>query len=91
MTPQKSQVSPSFNNETYTDTMTSVEIQQFMANAPWALPLIAVLGVWSLVWSIIGLWTAARNGHKVWFGVFLFIHTLGILEIIYLSTNRRQK
>ena len=47
--------------------------------------------LWSLVWSIVGLWTAARNGHKIWFGVFLFIHTLGILEIIYLSTNRRQK
>jgi hypothetical protein len=71
--------------------MTSIEIQQFMDNAPWALPLIAVLGLWSLVWSIVGLWTAARNGHKIWFGVFLFIHTLGILEIIYLSTNRRQK
>lgn len=70
--------------------MTESEIQEFFASAPWAIPLIAVLALWSLVWSILGLWTAARNGHKVWFGVFIFVHTLGVLEMIYLATHRRK-
>ena len=71
--------------------MTATDMQQFFTNAPWALPVIAILGLWSLVWSIIGLWTAARNGHKAWFAVFLFVHTLGILEMLYLSSQRRAK
>lgn len=70
--------------------MTETEIQEFLAVTPWAIPLIAVLALWSLVWSIVGLWTAARNGHKVWFGLFIFVHTLGVLEMIYLATHRRK-
>jgi hypothetical protein len=69
--------------------MTVLEIQRFFADAPWALPLVAVIGIWSLFWSIIGLWTAARNGHKAWFAVFVFVHSLGLLEILYLNRHRR--
>jgi len=71
--------------------MIATDMQQFFTDVPWALPVIAIVGLWSLVWSIIGLWTAARNGHKAWFAVFLFVHTLGILEMLYLSSQRRSK
>jgi hypothetical protein len=71
--------------------MIATDMQHFFTDVPWALPVIAIVGLWSLVWSIIGLWTAARNGHKAWFAVFFFVHTLGILEMLYLSSQRRSK
>ncbi|MBI2448026.1 hypothetical protein HYV44_00495 [Candidatus Microgenomates bacterium] len=37
------------------------------------------------------LWRSARNGQKVWFWVFVFINTLGILEIIYLLVVKAKK
>jgi hypothetical protein len=42
------------------------------------------LMVWSLVWGGLALWHAAKRDEKFWFIVFLLVHTLGILEIIYL-------
>jgi hypothetical protein len=69
--------------------MTAIEMQDFINRAPWFLPLVIVGAIWSVAWQIVGLWTAARNGHKVWFVVFMFVHTLGLLEIIYLATQRK--
>lgn len=43
-----------------------------------------ILALWSLVWSAIALWHSARREDKVWFVVFLLVHTMGILEFIYL-------
>ena len=43
-----------------------------------------LLLLWSLVWAGLALWHAARRGDKIWFIIFLFVHTLGILEILYL-------
>jgi hypothetical protein len=40
--------------------------------------------IWSLVWSGLALWHSAKRGEKWWFIIFLFVHTAGILEIIYL-------
>ncbi|MCL4360486.1 DUF5652 family protein [Patescibacteria group bacterium] len=40
--------------------------------------------LWSLIWAGLALWHAARRGDKWWFIIFLFVHTLGILEILYL-------
>ncbi|HLC53933.1 MAG TPA: DUF5652 family protein [Candidatus Nanoarchaeia archaeon] len=45
--------------------------------------LIMVLA-WSLFWKAIALWKSARNNHFIWFVAFLIIHTLGILEILYI-------
>jgi len=45
---------------------------------------IGILALWSLVWSAMALWHSARRGHNIWFVVFLLVHTLGILEFIYL-------
>lgn len=40
--------------------------------------------VWSLVWKAIAFWKSARNNHPIWFIAFFIIHTMGILEILYL-------
>lgn len=40
--------------------------------------------IWSLFWKSLALWHSARRGKAVWFVIFLFVNTLGILEIIYL-------
>lgn len=42
------------------------------------------LAVWSIIWTGFALWHAARRGEKWWFIVFLLVHTVGILEIVYL-------
>lgn len=42
------------------------------------------LALWSVFWTGMALWYAAKRDEKAWFILFLFIHTLGILEIIYL-------
>jgi hypothetical protein len=42
------------------------------------------LMIWSIVWKALALWRSARLGKKLWFAVFLFVNTIGILEIIYL-------
>lgn len=42
------------------------------------------LAVWSILWTGLALWHAAKRGEKWWFILFLLVHTLGILEIIYL-------
>jgi hypothetical protein len=42
------------------------------------------LMIWSVFWTGLALWHAARREEKWWFILFLFVHTAGILEIIYL-------
>jgi len=44
--------------------------------------ILAIL--WSLLWKGMVLWKAARNNQRGWFVVMLIIHTLGILEILYI-------
>ncbi|MBI5457787.1 hypothetical protein HY971_03625 [Candidatus Kaiserbacteria bacterium] len=52
------------------------------------IPLVmsfVLLGVlWSLLWKGLALWRAAKRGDMWWFIAFLFLNTLGILEIIYI-------
>ncbi|HUO56462.1 MAG TPA: DUF5652 family protein [Candidatus Paceibacterota bacterium] len=47
-------------------------------------PVLIVLVLWVLFWSGLALWHSAQRGNYVWFIVFLLVHTVGILEIIYL-------
>lgn len=39
---------------------------------------------WNLLWKGLALWRAAKRGDMWWFIAFLFLNTLGILELIYL-------
>jgi hypothetical protein len=50
-----------------------------------------VILLWELVWKGLALWYSARNGQKAWFVVFLLVHTLGILEIVYLFGFRSDR
>lgn len=50
----------------------------------WKNAGVGALAVWSLVWTALALWHAARRGDKGWFIVFLLVHTAGIVEFVYL-------
>jgi hypothetical protein len=52
--------------------------------AGWLGAMLIPLTLWSLFWMGWALWRAAKNDSKVWFVVFLLVHTLGILDIIYI-------
>ena len=46
----------------------------------WILPL----AVWSVLWSGLALWHAAKRADTWWFIFFLLVHSMGIVEILYL-------
>jgi len=46
--------------------------------------LIFIAVAWSLVWKGLALWKSSKRHHVIWFIAFLVIHTLGILEILYI-------
>lgn len=62
-----------------------------MGDQSWALSnmsagmivLFVALMIWSLIWKGLALWRAARRTDTVWFVIFMFLNTAGILEIIY--------
>ncbi len=72
------------------------------AYAPWysswsepllgvGLVLFLILLVWSAVWKALALWSAARDGSKIWFVVLFIVNTVGILEILYLYVFRKKR
>ena len=56
-------------------------IAQTLGIPIWALVLVMI---WTLTWKALALWKSARKTHLVWFIVFILVHTLGILEILYI-------
>ncbi|MBS3159766.1 hypothetical protein J4436_03180 [Candidatus Woesearchaeota archaeon] len=56
----------------------------FSGLPPESIALLAIAGIWSLIWSGIAMWKTARNNQLYWFIAILIINTLGILAIIYL-------
>jgi methionyl-tRNA synthetase len=52
--------------------------------AGWLSFLIIPITIWSLFWMALALWKAARNDSKIWFIILLLVHTMGILDIIYI-------
>ena len=55
------------------------------------ITVITVLAIWSLPWTAIALWKAARRKDYVWFVIFTIIHTAGILDIIYIFLISKNK
>jgi hypothetical protein len=47
--------------------------------------------LWTLFWAGLALWHSAKRGKVWWFLAFLFIHTLGLLEIVFLFGVLRLK
>lgn len=43
------------------------------------------------MWKGFALWRAAHRNEKWWFIIFLIVHTMGILEILYLFLFAREK
>lgn len=52
--------------------------------AGWMSILVIPLTLWSLFWMGWALWRAAKNDSKIWFIILLLVHTMGILDIIYI-------
>ena len=52
---------------------------------------IPLLFIWCLVWKAWGLWRAAKNDSKLWFVILLLVHTLGLLDILYIFLIGRKK
>jgi hypothetical protein len=47
----------------------------------WAIVLVLL---WTLAWKGVAWWKSARKGHIIWFILFFVVHTMGILEILYI-------
>ena len=57
---------------------------EFFSIGAWPLTGVLPFLVWILFWKGWALYLAARRGEKIWFGVLLVVHTLGLLEIFYI-------
>jgi len=55
------------------------------------LPFIIVLTIFELGMKLIAMWRAGRKNQLAWFIVIGLINTAGILPIIYLILNRKNK
>jgi len=58
-------------------------LEEAATQAGVSLWILLVAFTWSIFWKGIAWWKSARRGHVIWFIVFFFVHTLGILEILY--------
>lgn len=61
--------------------MTNLDISTLLGIPVW---LLTILAIWSLAWMAFALWIAARKNHIVWYVLLLLVHTLGILDILYI-------
>lgn len=52
--------------------------------AGWLSVLLIPVALWSVFWMGWALWRAAKDDSKVWFIILLLVHTMGILDIIYI-------
>jgi len=52
--------------------------------AGWLSILLIPVALWSVFWMGWALWRAAKADSKVWFIILLLVHTMGILDIIYI-------
>ena len=50
----------------------------------WVIVVFILMGIWSLIWSGLGLWHSSQHKQKNWFIAILILNTLGLLPIIYL-------
>jgi hypothetical protein len=57
----------------------------------WFIPVLIILVIWDIIWKLIALWKAARNGHTGWYIVLALVNSVGVLPIIYILTFRKKK
>ena len=49
--------------------------------------LLVGISLWEALFTLLALWFAARNDHKVWFLACGLIQLFGLVEIIYLASK----
>ena len=59
-----------------------------MAPYEW---LFVVLILWDIIWKVIAMWKAARNNQLAWFICIAIFNTIGILPIIYILRDMRNR
>jgi hypothetical protein len=64
--------------------MTQAQFNALIDGSSVILVALILLVVWSAFWKGLALWHSARRGQPWWFVIFVFVNTLGILELIYL-------
>ena len=63
-----------------------MEIITNFAEALQANPaLLVAISLWEALFTLLALWFAARNNHKVWFLACGLVQLFGLVEIIYLA------
>ena len=63
-----------------------MEIITNFAEALQANPALLVgISLWEALFTLLALWFAARNEHKVWFLACGLVQLFGLVEIIYLE------
>ncbi len=50
----------------------------------WALVLLTIIGIWTLIWKGLALWKSAQKKQSIWFIALLVINTMGLFEILYI-------
>lgn len=65
--------------------------QGMSSSHTFGVVIFSLLIIWGIAWKGLALWRAARREDKWWFVVFLFINTLGALEILYLYVWSKSK
>lgn len=63
----------------------------YISKDPFWISVFVIAFIWSITWRAMALWRAAQSRDKGWFIVFMLVHTVGILEIIYLYFVRPVK
>lgn len=62
----------------------TTQLSSLVDAAPTYAAILVVLLLWSGVWKAFALYRAGKVRQPIWFTVFLFVNTLGFLEILYL-------
>ena len=55
------------------------------------LVILSILTIWDLIWRITAMWKAANKKQLIWFICLAVFNTVGILPIIYLIINKKEK
>lgn len=53
--------------------------------------VLALVVIWTLPWKGVALWKAARKSDRLWFIALLVLHSLAILEILYIFVFSKKR
>jgi cbb3-type cytochrome oxidase subunit 3 len=66
-------------------------MNQMMEQLGISIWLFVLIMIWSYAWKLLAFWKSARKNSPVWFILFAFLNTMGILEILYLFIFSEKK